>query len=58
MFLNGELEAVEENGRPDTRESKRLREASSAPLLPEIAELGGGGTKGGDLGWDEGAFKR
>lgn len=29
-----------------------------APLLPEIGGLGNGNTSGGDLGWDEGMFKR
>lgn len=59
MFLNGgELEAVQENQRPDTRESKRLRETSPAPLLPELGALGAGKVGGGDLGWDEGSFRR
>jgi len=31
---------------------------SPAPLLPEIGSLGNGNTSGGDLGWDEGMFKR
>lgn len=31
---------------------------SPAPLLPEIGGLGNGTTSGGDLGWDEGMFKR
>ena len=44
--------------RPDTRESKRLKENTSpAPLLPEIGSLRGGRFSGGDLGWDEQAFK-
>ena len=58
MFLNGELEAVAENQRPETRESKRLREEKPAPLLPEIDSLSGGKTRGGDLGWDEKVFKK
>ena len=31
---------------------------SPAPLLPEIDSLGNGNMAGGDLGWDEGMFKR
>jgi hypothetical protein len=31
---------------------------SQKPLLPEIGALGNGNTSGGDLGWDEGMFKR
>lgn len=31
---------------------------SPAPLLPEIRGLGNGNMSGGDLGWDEGMFKR
>lgn len=31
---------------------------SPAPLLPEIGSLGNGNMGGGDLGWDEGMFKR
>jgi len=84
MFLNGDLEAVDENQRPDTRDSKRVKETSlpreaggvremdpprglgpprvagpPPPLLPEIGSLRGGRiSEGGDLGWDEGAFKR
>ena len=58
FLLNDELDAVDENQRPDTRESKRLKESSPAPLLPEIGSLGGGRISGGDLGWDEQAFKR
>lgn len=56
FLLNGDLDTVEE-GRPDTRESKRLKE-SPAPLLPEIGALKGGRMSNGDLGWDEQAFKR
>ena len=58
LFLlngNGELYTVGEEGRPDTRESKRLKE-NPAPLLPEIGQLKGGRISGGDLGWDERAF--
>ena len=60
LFLlnDGGLDTVQENHRPDTRESKRLKESSPAPLLPEIGLLGGGRISGGDLGWDEQAFKR
>ena len=60
LFLlngNGELDTVGEEGRPETRESKRLKE-SPAPFLPEIGQLKGGRISGGDLGWDEQAFKR
>lgn len=54
------LQAVDENQRPDTRESKRMRESSPAPtaklspapILPEIGAFGGG-----DMGWDEQLFK-
>ena len=53
-----ELDAVAEDSRPDMRESKRLKEFSPAPLLPEIGRLKGGNLGGGDLGWDEGWFKR
>jgi hypothetical protein len=31
---------------------------SQKPLLPEIGALGNGSSSGGDLGWDEGMFKR
>jgi hypothetical protein len=58
FLLNGDLDTVEEAGRPDTRESKRLKEMSPAPLLPDIGALRGGSITGGDLGWDEKAFKR
>jgi hypothetical protein len=47
--------------RPASRDSmEQTREDHSpAPLLPEIGNLGSGGTTtGGDLGWDEGMFKR
>ena len=52
------LDAVDENDRPDTRESKRRKALSPAPLLPEVSLLGGGTFTGGDLGWDDAAFKR
>ena len=55
MFGFGDLEAVDEDGRPD---SKRLKETSPAPLLPEIGTLAGGNFSGGDMGWDETTFKR
>jgi hypothetical protein len=62
MFtMNGDgfgLDAVDENQRPDTRDSKRIKESNPAPLLPEIAEFAGGSLDGGDIGWDEGIFKR
>ena len=57
-MLNEDLDTVDENTRPDTRESKRLKESSPAPLLPDLASLGGGRFSDGDLGWDEQAFKR
>ncbi|KAK5169421.1 uncharacterized protein LTR77_005397 [Saxophila tyrrhenica] len=67
MFLNGELEAVNESPRqqearqetrPDTRESKRVKEnGPPPPLLPEIGSLRGGKVSG-DMGWDEQAFRR
>ncbi|KAK5128344.1 hypothetical protein LTR85_003012 [Meristemomyces frigidus] len=53
MMNTEELDAVDENQRPDTRESKRLKESSPAPLLPEIGTFGGG-----EIGWDEQLFKR
>jgi hypothetical protein len=31
---------------------------SPTPFLPEIGALGNGNASGGDLGWDEGMFKR
>ena len=51
--------AVQE--RPASRDSieQTKEDHSPAPLLPEIGNLGNGGTtSGGDLGWDEGMFKR
>ncbi|KAK4547711.1 hypothetical protein LTR36_000669 [Oleoguttula mirabilis] len=47
------LDAVDENQRPDTRDSKRMRESSPAPLLPDIGAFGGG-----EIGWDEQRFTR
>ncbi|KAK5117933.1 hypothetical protein LTR62_003977 [Meristemomyces frigidus] len=45
--------------RPDARESKRLKTpVQSAPLLPEVGQLGGGRLGDGDLGWDEDVFRR
>lgn len=53
-MINGDaLHEEDENQRPDTRESKRFKESSPAPLLPEIRSFGGG-----ELGWDEQFFKR
>lgn len=40
------------------RENATKEDHSPAPLLPEIGNLGSGTTTGGDLGWDEGMFKR
>jgi len=66
MFLmkeeGSDLDAVVED-RPASRKSmeqtKQTKEDHSpAPLLPEIGNLGSGTTTGGDLGWDEGMFKR
>ena len=65
MFLMKEedLDAVVED-RPASRTSmeqtkQKKEEHSPAPLLPEIGNLGSGTTTtGGDLGWDEGMFKR
>ncbi|KAF2769569.1 hypothetical protein EJ03DRAFT_327175 [Teratosphaeria nubilosa] len=51
------LDSVDENQRPDTRESKRVKEAP-APSLPQIGALRGGQLDGGNIGWDEGLFKR
>jgi hypothetical protein len=51
--------AVQE--RPASRNSIEQTKVdhTPAPLLPEIGNLGSGGTTtGGDLGWDEGMFKR
>ena len=57
----GELDTVEE-GRPESKrlkESDGGREVNGAPLLPDLGALRGGRViTGGDLGWDEGAFKR
>jgi hypothetical protein len=43
-----------------TQQTQQTKEDHSpAPLLPEIGNLGSGGTTtGGDLGWDEGMFRR
>lgn len=60
MFLanhDGTLDAVNED-RPDTRESKRLKEWNQPPLLPDIKVLQHENFGGGDLGWDENAFNR
>lgn len=63
MFMLNEdhpetLAAVDENQRPDTRDSKRSRLHSPAPLLPEVSSLAGGSLTGGEVGWDEQLFKR
>ena len=58
FLLNDDLDTVDESHRPDTRESKRLKESTPPPLLPEIGSLRGGRISGGDLGWDEQAFRR
>ncbi|TKA65262.1 hypothetical protein B0A55_10438 [Friedmanniomyces simplex] len=57
------LDAVDENQRPDTRESKRLKESEAMPapaslLLPEVGTLRGGRLGGGEIGWDESVFGR
>lgn len=60
-MLNGDtLDAVDEDQRPETRESKRVKESGPpAPRLPDIGNFGGKGTfSGGDLGWDEQLFRR
>ncbi|KAH9826462.1 hypothetical protein Tdes44962_MAKER03455 [Teratosphaeria destructans] len=51
------LDSVDENQRPDTRDSKRVKE-TPAPYLPQIGALSGGHLDGGNIGWDEGMFKR
>ncbi|KAK3116300.1 hypothetical protein LTR53_003490 [Teratosphaeriaceae sp. CCFEE 6253] len=62
MFLRdaaddtGSLDAVDENQRPDTRDSKRLKESEPAPMLPEVGTLRGGRLGGGQIGWDENVF--
>ena len=57
FLLNGGgdhgLASVQEGQRPSTDESRRARENSPAPLLPEIGTLSGGGLNGGGFGWDE-----
>ncbi|KAK0281826.1 hypothetical protein LTR35_002989 [Friedmanniomyces endolithicus] len=57
---DGMLDAVDENQRPDTGDSKRLKESESepAPLLPEVGTLRGGRLGGGEIGWDESLFGR
>lgn len=54
-FANGGLGTIGEDGRP---ESKRLREHSPPPLLPEIKSLAGGDLKDGEVDWDEKVFKK
>lgn len=51
------LASVDEDQRPSTRESKRQRDFSPAPLLPELESLSGGRLNNGDVGWDEHMFK-
>ena len=58
FLLSDGLDPVDESYPPDTRESKRLKESSPAPLLPEIGSLSGGRMSGGDFGWDGQVFKR
>ena len=61
MFLHADmpLDAVDEaSSRPDTRDSKRLKESKPTSLLPELSAFGGGGFDDGNLGWDERQFKR
>lgn len=65
MMSTDALNEVDENSRPDTRDSKRfketisspqpLRQATPPPMLPQI---GRGSFSGGELGWDEEMFKR
>ncbi|QIW95125.1 hypothetical protein AMS68_000643 [Peltaster fructicola] len=52
---NGALASIGENGQPD---SKRLRDQSPAPLLPEINTLKGGNLNNGEVEWDEKLFKK
>ncbi|KAK4553596.1 hypothetical protein LTR86_009392 [Recurvomyces mirabilis] len=54
------LDAVDEStSRPDTRDSKRLKETiEPAPLLPEVGTLKGGRIGNGEIGWDENLFGR
>nr|POE50713.1 hypothetical protein CFP56_16228 [Quercus suber] len=54
------LDAVDEDRRPETRDSKRLKpDVSDAPLLPEVSALGGGGVlNDGEIGWDATLFKQ
>jgi len=48
------LDEVDENSRPETRDSKRFKESDPAPMLPDI----GGSLDDGEIGWDEQYFKR
>ena len=52
-------EVAEASSRPDTRDSKRLKETvAPAPLLPEVGTLKGGRIGNGEIGWDENLFGR
>ena len=52
-------EVAEPSSRPDTRDSKRLKETiEPAPLLPEVGTLKGGTIGNGEIGWDENIFGR
>lgn len=55
---DGNLEATDEDSRPETRENKRYKPSTPLPMLPEISTLGGGDLEHGSLGWDEQLFKR
>lgn len=56
-WINGHhaLGTIGEDGRP---ESKRAREQSPPPLLPEIKSLAGGDLKDGEVEWDEKLFRK
>lgn len=61
--LDAVAEDRPETNRPETRDSaKQMKEEHDdkpAPMLPEIKSLGNGAaSNGGDLGWDEGMFKK
>nr|POF04225.1 hypothetical protein CFP56_21980 [Quercus suber] len=63
MFLmndRGMLDVVDEDRRPETRDSKRQKsDMRDAPLLPEVSALGGGGVlNDGEIGWDVSLFKQ
>lgn len=55
------LDEIDENQRPDTRDSKRLKGSPPAPLIPytpapRLPEIGGS-LGDGEIGWDEQWFK-